>query len=76
MDITTLAGIMETLEKKFHAEAAKVDALHPNRDCDTDFMKMFLSTYDYWRIYSNMPEDHEFKAFYLSELEKRIKLLI
>ena len=76
MDITTLTTIMDALEKKFYAEIAKVDILHPDRNCDTDFLKMFLSTYDYWRVYANMPEDHQYKAFYLSEVEKRIKMLI
>lgn len=72
----TLKGIMETLEKKFNAEIAKVNVAQPDVKCDTDFMKMFLSTYDYWRVYANMPEDHQYKAFYLSEVEKRIKMLI
>lgn len=76
MDITTLTDIMKTLEKKFNAEIAKINVTVPDRNCDTEFLKLFLSTYDFWRIYLNMPENNPYKPFYLNEVEKRIKKLL
>ena len=72
-DATIRMHIMDILRNKFMEECHKVNALYPNKNCDTEFMQNFIKAYEYYVICMNMPEDNAFKPHYLGLLDDTLK---
>ena len=72
-DISSLVTTMDILYKRFMKECQKVDSLHPDKNCDTNFIRNFTKAYDYYVIYMNMPENRPWKTHYLGLLLDSLK---
>ena len=72
-DVSTLVSTMYILNKRFMKECQKVDALHPDIKCDTNFIRYYIKAYDLYVIYMNMPEEHRFKSHFLGLLIDALK---
>jgi hypothetical protein len=72
-DVSTLASTMDILNKRFMKECQKVDVLHPDVTCDTNFIRDYIKAYDLYVIYMKMPEEHRFKFHFLGLLIDALK---
>ena len=76
MDISTMYETMISLHKKFDKEVEKLDLLHPDIDCDIQFLRLYIKAYEYWRVYVNMPENNMFKPHFLTLCADIIKKIM
>ena len=68
MDISALMTTMNKLHDQFRKEVDNVDPIHPDRKCDTTFLKRYIKAFDYYKIYMMLPEGHTYKHFYSARL--------